>query len=298
VQLHRFGEDHLLPVRADGSSFLAGGLARGGPVEVSVLHLRAGGLVGRHAAPVRRLLCVVEGEGWASGSDGERRRIRRADAACWEAGEEGEAGSESGLTAICVDGELEVLARSVLREIEIVDYDPAWVAWFDELRAFVWPAVADLAVRIDHVGSTSVPGLAAKPIIDMDVVLQGEEDAAPAIERLRSIGYRWIGELGIAGRQAFAPESVVPELPPHNLYVVVEDNRAHLDHWLLRDLLREDGEARRRYGELKRRNAELARGDIDAYTEAKAALVAELLTRARAERGLEPVEYWNPGGAG
>ena len=74
----------------------------------------------------------------------------------------------------------------------------------------------------------------------------------------------------------------------------MEDNKAHLDHWLLRDLLREDEDARERYADLKRRNVELADSDMDIYTAAKAALVAELLTRARAERGLPSATYWEP----
>ena len=76
----------------------------------------------------------------------------------------------------------------------------------------------------------------------------------------------------------------------------MEDSRAHLDHWLLRDLLRADPGARDalRYAALKRRNAELADRDMDLYVAAKAGLVAELLTRARAERGLPPVAYWDP----
>jgi GrpB-like predicted nucleotidyltransferase (UPF0157 family) len=76
--------------------------------------------------------------------------------------------------------------------------------------------------------------------------------------------------------------------------VVVEDNKAHLDHWLLRDLLRADADARQRYATLKRRNQELAAGDMDFYVAAKAGLVAELLTRARAERGLPPAPNWQP----
>jgi len=67
-----------------------------------------------------------------------------------------------------------------------------------------------------------------------------------------------------------------------------------MDHWLLRDLLRADGEAREGYAALKRQNVELAAGDIDVYVAGKATLVAELLARARAERGLPPVEYWTP----
>jgi GrpB-like predicted nucleotidyltransferase (UPF0157 family) len=148
-------------------------------------------------------------------------------------------------------------------------------------------------VRIDHVGSTSVPGLAAKPIIDMDIVVASEADVRPVIERLAAAGYRWRGDLGVTGRQAF--KLVRDEgLPPHQLYVVVEDNKAHLDHWLLRDLLREDADARERYAALKRQNVVLANRSIEVYVAAKAALVAELLTRARVERGFPPEQYWAP----
>ena len=83
-------------------------------------------------------------------------------------------------------------------------------------------------------------------------------------------------------------------LPPHNLYLVVENNKAHVDHWLLRDMLRGDPEARERYAALKRRNVVLANRDIDVYVAAKATLVAELLTQARAARGLPPETYWQP----
>ncbi|MBW3631367.1 MAG: GrpB family protein, partial [Gemmatimonadetes bacterium] len=151
----------------------------------------------------------------------------------------------------------------------------------------------DLALRIDHVGSTSVPELAAKPIIDMDVVVASGELVAPVIERLAGIGYRWRGDLGVEGRQAFeAPDG--GGSPPHHLYLVVEHDRAHLDHVLLRDLLRQDADARDRYAALKRANIELAAGDMDVYVAAKAVLVTELLARARAEQGYPPVEYWTP----
>jgi GrpB-like predicted nucleotidyltransferase (UPF0157 family) len=179
-------------------------------------------------------------------------------------------------------------------EVLVVAYDPRWPARFEGLRSAVWPAVEDIALRIDHVGSTAVPGLAAKPIIDMDIVVRREHDVAPTIERVERAGYRWEGDLDVPGREAFSYEGGSPR-PPHHLYLVVENNRAHLDHWLLRDLLREDEDARRRYAALKRRNAVECEGDIEVYVKAKAWLVAELLARARAERGLEPVEYWQPG---
>lgn len=180
-----------------------------------------------------------------------------------------------------------------LPEIRVVSYDPTWPDSFALLRATVWPAVSRVALRIDHVGSTAVPGLAAKPIIDMDVVVADEPRVVEAIAALASIGYRWIGDLGVVGREAFrAP--VEPFSSEHHLYVVVENNKAHLDHVLLRDLLRSDPVARRRYESLKRKNARRARGDLNVYTASKAGLVAELLTRARAERRLPAAEYWVP----
>ena len=180
--------------------------------------------------------------------------------------------------------------------ILVADYDPAWPRWFDQLAARVWSAVADVALRVEHVGSTSVPQLAAKPIIDLDVVVASGDGVDPVIERLAGIGYQWRGDLGVQGRQAFTAVDDRGQ-PPHHLYLVVEHSTAHLNHVLLRDLLRQDAEARERYAALKRANAELAAGDLEVYTAAKAAFVAALLTRARAERGLPPVEYWAPQGS-
>jgi GrpB-like predicted nucleotidyltransferase (UPF0157 family) len=76
--------------------------------------------------------------------------------------------------------------------------------------------------------------------------------------------------------------------------VVEEDNRAHLDHWLLRDALRADPVARDAYGALKQRNAALADRDLEVYLAAKAAFVADVLRRARDARRLPPVTYWDP----
>jgi GrpB-like predicted nucleotidyltransferase (UPF0157 family) len=257
------------------------------------MHFPPGGVVGRQETAEDQLFAIVAGTGWVSGGDGRRRRLHHGWAALWAAGEEHAAGTATGMTAVCLEGDLEILASAVTREIVVADYDTEWPRWFDRAHAHIWPAVADVAVRIDNVGSTSVPGLAAKPIIDMDIVVSTEAAIPVAIERLAAIGYRWMGDFGVTGREAFSLAEG-GDLPPHHLYLVVEDNRAHLDHWLLRDLLRSDPESRERYGATKRRNAETAEGDIDAYLAGKAELVAELLTRARAERGLVPVTYWRP----
>jgi GrpB-like predicted nucleotidyltransferase (UPF0157 family) len=296
MDVFRFDEEVSIPVSQFGSHFRLAPLisdVTAGRMEVA--YLPPGGWIGRHRAESDQLFAVVAGHGWVAGHGGTRRDITRGFAARWLAGEEHEAGTDVGLTAVIVEGSFDVWAVSVTGEIVVSDYDPAWPERFERVYAEVWPAVRDIALRIDHVGSTSVPGLAAKPVIDMDIVVASDADVQPVIERLAAIGYMWRGDLGVEGRQAFRPAEV-EHLPRHHLYLVVEASKAHLDHVLLRDLLREDPDARRRYADLKRDNVTRAAGDMDIYVAAKASLVAELLARARAERGYPPAEYWIPGG--
>ncbi len=262
-------------------------------MRLQVMHLAPGGVIGRHPTTTKQMFAVVNGEGEVSGSDGRGRAIRPGYAAVWDAGEVHDASSTGGMTAICIEGEFDVSAFRVTTELIVSNYDPEWPRWFEDISDYVWPALRDVALRMDHVGSTSVPGLAAKPIIDIDVVMASEDRVRQAIDRLSGIGYQWRGDLGISGREAFTPPKDAG-LPPNNLYLVVEDCKAHMDHWLLRDLLLEDADARDRYAALKRRNAEQCDGDLDVYVAAKASLVAELLTRARADRGLPPETYWDP----
>jgi GrpB-like predicted nucleotidyltransferase (UPF0157 family) len=137
--------------------------------------------------------------------------------------------------------------------------------------------LGDTAVAIEHVGSTAVPGLAAKPVIDIDVVIDTERRLDEAITRLAALGYTHEGDLGVVGRAAFrAP----PDAPPHHLYVVVARNDAHSQHIALRDYLRTHPVDAGRYGDLKRSLAERHRNDRAAYTEAKSGMVRELLARA------------------
>ena len=78
------------------------------------------------------------------------------------------------MTAVCIEGDFEVRAVAVTKDIVVTDYNPDWPLWFEEVRDYVWPAVVDWAIGFDHVGSTAVPGLTAKPIVDIDIVVAGE----------------------------------------------------------------------------------------------------------------------------
>src|SRR5579863_8613476 len=95
--------------------------------------------------------------------------------------------------------EREQAVRGGPTHVAVVDYDPQWPRDFELLRARIWHVVEDFAIAIEHVGSTSVPGLAAKAILDIDVLVDTQEAVILAIERLAAIGYTYRGNLGIDG---------------------------------------------------------------------------------------------------
>jgi GrpB-like predicted nucleotidyltransferase (UPF0157 family) len=175
--------------------------------------------------------------------------------------------------------------------IVVVDYDSAWPVIFERLRARVWPAVCDIAVAIEHVGSTSVPGLAAKPIIDMSIVVPSPVDVPAGIARVTALGYIHEGEMGVEGRDAFRAPS---GLPRHNLYLCPTGSLGLVNQVGVRDYLRAHPEAARAYGELKKQLALQFPNDIEGYVAGKTDVVLEILKRAgvSADR-LEAIERAN-----
>jgi GrpB-like predicted nucleotidyltransferase (UPF0157 family) len=145
------------------------------------------------------------------------------------------------------------------------------------LRQRIWPEVAGVALRIEHVGSTSVPGLAAKPIIDMTIVVASRNDVPETIERLASLGYVHRGNLGIDDREAFDHPV---DLRRHNLYVCPAETIGIVNQIAVRDYLRAHPEAAARYGALKKQLAEQFPGDINSYVLGKTDFVLEILRRA------------------
>jgi GrpB-like predicted nucleotidyltransferase (UPF0157 family) len=165
--------------------------------------------------------------------------------------------------------------------VVIVPYDPAWAAAFELLRDLVAPVLGELAAGIEHVGSTAVPGLAAKPIVDIDVVIRHADDLGEVAQRLATLGYTHLGDLGIVGRDAFRAR---PELPRHHLYVCAAGSAALQAHLTLRDALRADPELAAAYGAAKRELAERFRDDRDSYAEGKTAFITSVLLDERAGR--------------
>jgi GrpB-like predicted nucleotidyltransferase (UPF0157 family) len=158
--------------------------------------------------------------------------------------------------------------------IVISDYDPHWPELFYELRDGLPAGLRVRARSIEHVGSTAVPGLAAKPIIDIDIVVADQADMAEAIGMLAAAGYPHKGDLGVIGREAFDQP---PHLPEHHLYVCVEGAAPPVAHLRLRDHLRANPGTAREYAARKRELAAAYGDDRAGYTEAKTAFIEAVL---------------------
>ena len=142
-------------------------------------------------------------------------------------------------------------------------------------------ALGSLGLRIEHVGSTSVPGLPAKPIIDMDVVIESADQLEDVTARLTEIGYEGRGDLGVTGRYAFKSP---PGLPDHHLYVCARDNAELRRHLALRDYLRRHHAEAVAYGRLKLSLAEAHPFDREAYTEGKTHWIERTLQLAQQQQ--------------
>jgi GrpB-like predicted nucleotidyltransferase (UPF0157 family) len=170
-----------------------------------------------------------------------------------------------------------MLGSAKLQRVAVVDHDSDWPQRFEFLRKRIAGAIGDLAAAIEHVGSTAVPNLAAKPIIDIDVLLKSDAMLPAAIERLASLGYVHRGNLGVPEREAFlAP----PEDMPHHLYLCPPRSAEFRRHVAFRNFLRAHPEEARIYGELKIDLAERFREDRSAYVSAKSEFVNQLTSRA------------------
>lgn len=160
------------------------------------------------------------------------------------------------------------------QHITVVDYDPDWPRQFQAEAARIRAVLGDNCTAIYHIGSTAVPGLAAKPILDiMPVVenLEAVDRAAPAFE---AMGYEYLGEFGIPGRRYLRKGG---DERTHQLHIFARTDRANITrHLAVRDYLRAHREAREEYARLKRALARQFPYDIDGYCLGKEGFVQAL----------------------
>lgn len=164
------------------------------------------------------------------------------------------------------------------KHIIVQPYSREWEKNFLDIRNEIQDTLGELALRIEHVGSTAVPGLSAKPIIDIDVVIKDDSALDAVVSKLQAIGYMHEGDLGIAGREAFAYEGK-EHLQKHHLYVCPSDSAELKRHLAFRDYLRSHPDAVSEYGRLKEDGAKLHPDDVDKYIEHKSPFIEKTLKR-------------------
>lgn len=160
-------------------------------------------------------------------------------------------------------------------KVIVLPYDEAWKVDFEKIKSELERVVGDLITGIEHVGSTSVEGLSAKPCIDIDVIIKDYSVFNLIVSRLALIGYIHEGDLGIKDREAFKYTDK-PHLQKHHLYVCPEHSRELYRHIAFRDFLRSDPEAVKKYSSVKETAARLFPDDIDKYIEYKSPCIKEL----------------------
>jgi GrpB-like predicted nucleotidyltransferase (UPF0157 family) len=166
--------------------------------------------------------------------------------------------------------------------VHIVDYDPTWPARFDSERQLLLAVLEPwLAGPIEHVGSTAVPGLRAKPIIDIMAPVRSLESSRPAIDAVAALHYRYF---------PYRPDTMhwfckpSPEARTHHLHLIPVGSPLWAERLAFRDYLRGHPETAAEYAALKERLAEQHRFDREAYTDAKLPFIQGVLAIARAGR--------------
>ena len=167
-------------------------------------------------------------------------------------------------------------------KVIVLPNDPAWKNDFDMIRKELEDATGELIIGIEHVGSTSVEGMSAKPCIDIDVVIKDYSVFPEVVRRLEEIGYIHEGDLGIRDREAFR-YSDKPHLKTHHLYVCPEYSEELHRHITFRNFLRNDPEAAKKYSGIKEEAAMLYPDDIDRYIAHKSPCIEELYEKCGLE---------------
>ena len=168
--------------------------------------------------------------------------------------------------------------------IVIVDYDPEWPALYQREKARILDAIGDRTIAIEHIGSTAVPGLAAKPIIDILVAVPSMPDSLDCVAPIKRLGYEYFFYPEFPERCVFMDGSVGQA--PHHLHMTVFESDFWVEKLLFRDMLRRHRDLAEEYARLKRRWAAQFGADREkylAYTEAKSPFIESVLARAAAD---------------
>lgn len=187
------------------------------------------------------------------------------------------------------------MSKAVSGSIFIADYDQRWPQMFDDERARIVDAIGEWAADVQHVGSTSIPGIAAKPIIDIAVHLHSLVDALKCITPLiENLQYECLGEFGIPDRIYFRKGTATPRSGQsaghdragrtHQIHMYPLGHEQYAKQITFRDYLRAHPDAVREYEALKRELAVRHAGDVEAYADSKSDFVQSILRSAALAR--------------
>lgn len=162
--------------------------------------------------------------------------------------------------------------------VRLVEHDAGWRRAFLRARALLVQALRGVGAEVEHIGSTAVPGLPAKPILDIAVGIPQSVDVSGCIMRLQQHGFDYRGDAGDGGGHVFVRAKA--DVRTHHVHLVALGGRQWRAYLTLRDLLRQDAEARDGYAAVKRDLALRFPEDRKSYTNAKDAIVEQLVGRA------------------
>jgi GrpB-like predicted nucleotidyltransferase (UPF0157 family) len=149
--------------------------------------------------------------------------------------------------------------------IVLVPHDPDWARGFEGARAAIMEACSGYVLEVHHVGSTAIPGIAAKPVIDITGMLHRHEDGFACVPAMAALGYEFRGEAGVSGRHYFSKG----EPGRHHVHLYQLDHPEVGRHIRFRDYLRQNPKEASAYEVLKRELAARFGGDTRSYCDAK-----------------------------
>ena len=161
----------------------------------------------------------------------------------------------------------------------VLPYDPNWKTEFERIRDYLMEQIGDLIFEIKHVGSTSIPGLCAKPIIDIVAVMDSYDVFPAIIARLEKVGYKHEGDCGIKEREVFN-RLISDDFMDYHFYVYPKDSEENRRQTLFRNALLTNKDIADEYGKLKMRLIEEVNGDRVLYTNSKTDFILGVINQA------------------
>ncbi len=162
--------------------------------------------------------------------------------------------------------------------VKLAEYDENWQKIFENEKSELRKILGDKTIDIQHIGSTSVPGNCAKPIIDILIGVNSMKTADECIRPLIRFGYEFKGEKGIPGGCFFLKS--IGEIRTHHLHIIIHNSKSWINHIIFRDFLIQNSEYRKKYCDLKKELAVKFKNDREVYTDAKSDFIEKVVQLA------------------